>query len=129
MIFLGSEKSIAVIGASADRKKFGNKCVRAYNSLGWQVFPINPKEEEIEGLKCYHSITNLPFLPSRVSIYLPPQITANLIPAFSSLGVKEVFLNPGAESDELIQKLKAAGIKPVLKCSIVFEGLSPSTFN
>ncbi len=123
-----SKKSIAVIGASANRSKFGNKCVRAYKSLGWIVFPINPRERFIEGLKCYSSILELPFVPNRVSIYLKPEVSLGLVEDLSKFGVKEVFLNPGSESEALISKLKAAGIKPVLACSIAFEGLSPNNF-
>ena len=121
--------SIAVIGASANREKFGNKCVRAYLKLGWEVFPVNPKENEIEGLKCYASITELPSVPDRVSIYLPPQVTISIIPDLLQAGVKGVILNPGGESDNLVKALRDNGIIPRLVCSIRIEGLSPEEFS
>ena len=71
--------SIAIIGASIHTEKFGNKAVRVYKKLGWVVYPINPKEKEIENTKAYASITDLPQTPDRVSIYLPPQITLKII--------------------------------------------------
>ena len=118
-------KSIAILGASSNREKFGNKAVRAYISMGWVVFPINPKEESIEGVKCYASIKALPQKPQRVSIYLPPQITISLIPELKAAGAREIILNPGAESDALIEALEKSGIKPLLLCSIRDIGIDP----
>jgi hypothetical protein len=120
--------SIAIIGASNNKNKFGNKCVRAYQSIGWKVFPINTKENNIEGLKCYQSITQLPYKPDRVSIYLPPNITISLIPELLKAKIKNVILNPGAESEELIKALHENGIKTTLACSIRLEGLNPDDF-
>ncbi len=120
--------SIAILGASANREKFGNKCVRAYQKLGWAVYPINPKESLIEGLKCYSSLTEIPSKPERISIYLPPQVTVSLIPDFLETGVKKVLLNPGAESDELVKNLRDNGIIPQLICSIKLAGMAPEDF-
>ena len=117
--------SIAIIGASAKKEKYGNKCVRAYKQLGWAVYPINPKEAEIEKLKCYKSILELPTKPDRVSIYLSPQVTVSLIPELLEAGIKTLILNPGAESDELVKNLRDNGIVPKLICSIRMEGLNP----
>jgi len=120
-------QSIAVIGASVNKEKSGNKCVRAYKQLGWKVFPINPKEKEIEGIKCYFSIKELPEKPERVSVYLPPQITISLIPELIKAGIKKVILNPGAESDELVTELKQNKIEPINVCSILLEGIDPDS--
>tara|TARA_Y100000310_G_scaffold345864_1_gene471818 strand:+ start:11980 stop:12402 length:423 start_codon:yes stop_codon:yes gene_type:complete len=120
-------KTIAIIGASVNRKKFGNKCVRAYKQLGWKIFPINPKEKEIEGIKCYSSINELPEKPDRVSVYLPSQVTISLIPELKEAGISGVILNPGAESDELVAELKQNNIEPVKVCSIRLEGIDPDS--
>ncbi len=120
-------KSIAVIGASANREKFGNKCVRAYKQLGWRVFPVNPKENEVEGLKCYSSVLQLPVVPDRVSIYLPPQVTLSIIPELAEAGIKSVVLNPGAESAELVSALSGQKIFAEQRCSIRMEGIDPES--
>lgn len=120
-------KSIAIIGASSNREKFGNKAVRAYLSKGWLVFPINPREEFIEGVKCHKSIKDLKQKPDRISIYLPPAVTSSIIPELKEVLAKEVILNPGAESDELIAALKKSGITPLLICSIRDIGIDPDT--
>ena len=120
--------SIAIIGASIHTEKFGNKAVRVYKKLGWVVYPINPKEKEIENTKAYASINDLPEKPDRISIYLPPQITLKIIPELKEFGVKEVILNPGTESDELIQALKENSINPIVACSIRMTGVNPDNF-
>src|SRR3989344_1239318 len=102
-------RSIAIIGASNNRSKFSNKCVRAYQMLGWRVFPVNPKENAIEGLACFPSILQVPQKPERVVVYLPPSVTLSIVNEFKDAGVKEVILNHGAESDELVAAFKKAG--------------------
>ncbi|HZX19756.1 MAG TPA: CoA-binding protein [archaeon] len=121
-------RSIAIIGASANKEKFGNKCVRVYKDLGWKVFPINPVEKAIEGVKCYSSINDVPEKPDLVSIYIPSKVTLTLLEDFKKIGLKEVILNPGAESEELIAALQKAGIKSKLVCSIRMQGISPEDY-
>ncbi|PIN85240.1 MAG: CoA-binding protein [Candidatus Diapherotrites archaeon CG11_big_fil_rev_8_21_14_0_20_37_9] len=121
-------KSIAVVGASKNTEKFSNKCIRAYLSIGWKVYPVNPRENEIEGQKCFASVKEIHSKPDIVSVYLPSNITRTIISDFVAVGIKEIILNPGAESDELISELKAVGIKPLLVCSIRLQGLFPGNF-
>ncbi len=65
----------AVVGASTNRDKFGNKVLRAYQRKGFKVYPINPREPEIEGLKAYVDLKSLPETPRGVSIITPPPVT------------------------------------------------------
>lgn len=118
-------RSVAVIGASNDRRKYGNKAVRAYAQLGWVVYPINPNEAEIEGLPAYRSILDVPGSVDRASFYVPPQVGLRVIDEVAQKGVSEVYLNPGAESPELIQRARELGIEPVVACSILAVGVSP----
>ncbi|MBS3131228.1 CoA-binding protein, partial [Candidatus Woesearchaeota archaeon] len=104
--------SIAIIGASANREKFGNKAVRAYAKKGWKVFPINPTAEEIEGLKCYPSVLEIKEDVSIASLYLPPEVGIRIISELSRKGIERLYLNPGTESEELIKKCKRYGIQP-----------------
>ncbi|MFC2174992.1 CoA-binding protein [archaeon] len=118
--------NIAVIGASNDKEKWGNKAVRAYATMGWTVFPINPHDREVEGLEAYKSVLKVPYKIDRVSLYTPAEVSLKLVNQIRKVGAKEVFINPGAESDELIEALKKAGIKPLLQCSIIAIGVDPS---
>lgn len=120
--------NIAVIGASKDRSKFGNKCVRAYKSKNHKVFPVNPKEAEIEGLKCYKSIKEIKEKLDIVSLYLPPKIGESVVDEIIKVKPKKVYLNPGTESEVIVRKLLDAGIEIKQECSIVALGLSPALF-
>ena len=118
--------SIAIIGASTNREKYGNKAVRAYVQKEYKVYPIHPKEEFIEGIKTYRSVLDVPDSIDLASFYIPPQVGLKVIEEVAKKGIKEVYLNPGAESDELYEKAKKLGITPIVGCSIIAIGLSPN---
>jgi len=118
-------RSVAVIGASNDRRKYGNKAVRAYARLGYVVYPVNPNEQEIEGLPAYRSILDIPGRVDRAVFYVPPHVGLRVIEEVAQKGVEEVYLNPGAESPELIRRAQDLGIEPVVACSILAVGISP----
>ena len=119
-------KTIVILGASADRAKFGNKAVRAFVQQGWQVFPVNPKEATIEGLSAFKSIADVPVRPDRVSVYLPPPVLLKVLPDIAAKGCGELWLNPGTESDEVLAEAERLGLNVVQACSIVGVGVSPS---
>ena len=121
-----NRQTIAIIGASNDRSKFGNKAVRAFLQQGYEVFPVNPKEETIEGLRAFKSIADVPVRPQRISVYLPPPVVLNVLPEIASKGCDELWLNPGTESDEVIAKAERFGLNVVQACSIVGVGVSPA---
>jgi uncharacterized protein len=114
-----------VVGASNNRRKFGNRALRAYREQGYTVVPINPHEREIEGLKAYASVQDVPGPIDLATFYVPPDIGAKVIHDVIAKGIPEVWLNPGADSDELIAKARALGIRPIVACSIVALGLNP----
>jgi len=119
-------RTVAIIGASNDRSKFGNKAVRAFLQQGYEVFPVNPKEETIEGLPAFKSIADLPVRPDRVSVYLPPVVLLKVLPAIAAKGCDELWLNPGTESDDVLAEAERLGLNVIQACSIVGVGISPS---
>lgn len=121
-------KTVAVIGASPERRKFGNKSLRAHASVGWNVIPINPAATEVEGRRAYKSISEVPEPIDRVTMYVPPAVGITLLEEIAAKKPSEFWLNPGTESRELIQKAKELGLDPILGCSIVDLGVSPSDF-
>lgn len=123
------EKTVAVVGASADRSKYSNKSVRAHIKQGWEVYPVNPKGGEIEGLKVYTSLAEIPVKLDRVTLYLPAEIGLKTLPAIAAARPDELFVNPGAESDELVAEAQRLGLDPILACSIVDLGRSPAEFS
>jgi len=121
-------KTIAIIGASADRRKYGNKAVRAHVQGDWTVYPVNPKEPEIEGVACYASIREVPEPIDRVAMYVPPKVGRTMLDDIAAKHPAEFYLNPGSEDDALIEEAMALGLKPIQACSIVHLGLRPDMF-
>ena len=122
---MSSSKVVAVIGASNNRRKFGNRAVRAYLDQGYTVVPINPHEHEVEGLKAYASVLDVPGTIDMASFYVPPDVGEQIIDEIARKQIAEVWLNPGAESDELIARARALSLKPIVACSIVALGRNP----
>ncbi len=121
-------KTIAIVGASADRTKYGNKAVRAFLDGGWTVYPVHPKAETIEGQKAYASIAAVPEPLQRISMYVPPAIGTSMLDAIAAKPHEEFFLNPGSEDPALVAEAEARGLKPVQACSIVNIGLRPDMY-
>jgi predicted CoA-binding protein len=118
--------SVAVIGASSTRQKFGNKAVRAYLRQGWTVYPVNPTETTVEGLKVYPTIADIPGAVDRVSMYVPASVGITLLDAIKAKApTAELFLNPGSESDALIDRAAALGLETIQACAIVDIGERP----
>ena len=119
--------SVAVIGASNQAHKFGNKAVRAYRRQGWTVYPVHPRATEIEGLRTYSSLRDVPAPLDRVSLYLPPETGLDVLDDLAAVPHKEFYVNPGAESPQLIARAEELGLQPIQACSIVEIGVSPSS--
>ena len=118
-------KVVAVIGASSDRRKFGNRAVRAFIKEGYTVIPINPHEAEVEGLRTYASVLDVPGPIDMASFYVPPKVGERVMNEVARKQIPEVWLNPGAESDELIALARHLSIRPIVACSIVSVGQNP----
>jgi predicted CoA-binding protein len=118
-------KVVAVIGASSNRSKFGNRAVRAFREQGYTVVPINPHETEVEGLKAYRSVLDVPGTIDMASLYVPPEIGEQVIEEIARKGIAEVWFNPGAESDALIARARTLQIQPIVACSIMAIGQNP----
>ena len=122
------KQKIAVVGASTDRSKYGNKCVRAYAAEGWEVFPVNPGATEVEGLRAYASIQEVPGELDRISVYLPPRVAAGLILELANKGAREVWFNPGSANPEVLAKARDHGLAVRDSCSIRDIGRAPAEF-
>ena len=118
--------TVAVVGASADRAKYGNKSVRAHLQQGYDVYPVNPRGGEIEGLPVVTSLGDISADLDRISMYVPPHVGLAMLNEIAAKGCRELWLNPGSESPELIEKAQQAGLNVVVACSIVDLGVSPA---
>ncbi len=100
----------AVVGASRSRVKYGNKVLRAYLQNERPVFPVNPRASEVEGLESFRNLESVPGLVHGVSIITPPDISRDIVDEASRLGIKNVWFQPGAESDEALERAEKAGM-------------------
>jgi len=104
-----SGQVFAVVGASRDRSKFGNRVLRAYLAHGRRALPVNPREPEVEGLVCVADLAALGEPVDGVSIITPPEVTAGVVEQALALGMRRLWLQPGAEHEGAIEKARAAG--------------------
>ncbi len=118
-------KTVAIIGASSNREKYGNKAVRAFTRRGYTVYPVNPSETEIEGLRAFASIRDVPERPQIVSVYLPPPRLLAILPEIAVRGCDELFLNPGTESDAVLAECERLSLNAIQACSIIAVGETP----
>jgi uncharacterized protein len=118
-------KIVAVIGASSNRRKFGNRAVRAFRHQGYTVIPINPHETEVEGLKAYPSVLDVPGPIDMASVYVPPEVGEQVMEEIALKKIPEVWLNPGADGDAVIARARSLQITPIIACSIVAIGENP----
>ena len=121
-------KTVAVVGASATRAKFGNKALRAFRAEGYRVIPINPNESEVEGLKTYASVLDVPDPIDMATVYVQPEVTLRLLDEFARKGIAEIWVNPGAEDDAVMAEARRRGLKVFFACSIIGIGRNPSDF-
>ena len=118
-------KVVAVIGASNDRHKFGNRALRAFRQQGYTVVPINPNASEVEGLKSYASVLDVAGPIDMATFYVPSDVGERIIDEIARKQIPEVWLNPGSESDALVERARALNLKPIIACSIVGIGQNP----
>jgi predicted CoA-binding protein len=121
-------KVVAVVGASNDRHKFGNKALRAFQAEGYTVIPVNPNESQVEGLPTYASVLDVPGKIDMATVYVQPDVAQRLLVEFERKGIPEIWINPGAESDELLAEARRRKLNTIAACSIVAIGRSPYSF-
>ena len=121
-------KTVAVIGASSNRGKFGNKALRAFAHRGYRVIPINPNEAEVEGHKAYPSVLDVPGAVDMATVYVPGSVGVKIMDDLAKKGVGEVWLNPGADDRPVVDRAHALGLKTIIACSIIGIGESPARY-
>lgn len=121
--FLNSA-AFGVVGASANRAKFGNMVLRCYLQDSRVVYPVNPQLDEVEGITCLKSINDLPDNVESISIITPPSVTEQVVELAHTKGIKNIWMQPGAESEVAVQKCTEYGINVIAdgSCILVMLG-------
>ena len=118
--------TVAVIGASSDRSKFGNKAVRAFAKFGYHVYPIHPRETEVEGWPVFRNLAAVPAdALDAVTLYLPPSAGVKVLDEIVGRPVQAVWLNPGADAPEVVARARELGLPVRIGCSIRAIGADP----
>ncbi len=120
--------TVAVIGASNDRRKFGNKALRAFRAQGYTLIPINPRLAEVEGERAYPRLTDYPGTIDEATVYVPAEAGLGVIEDIAAKKIPIVWLNPGADDPEVVIRARALGLQPRVACSIIGVGESPSRY-
>jgi len=123
-----SMKTVAVVGASPDRHKFGNKALRAFREAGYRAIPITPNHATVEGETAYATVGDYPGEIDMATIYVPPQIADQILESLAKKGIGEVWFNPGADDPGVLARARTLGLRPIQACSIIGIGRSPSRF-
>ena len=108
---LSSDYTYAIVGASNDKSKYGNTVLLDLKNFGFNVIPVNPKEEYIENMKCYESVKDINPRPKMVVTVVPPQVTNKVVMECKEAGIKRVWMQPGSESDTAIEFCSKNGIE------------------
>lgn len=121
-------KTVAIVGASSNRRKFGNRALRAFERQGFIVLAINPNEAEVEGHKTYASVLDVPGPIDMATVYVQPEVAERLLDEFEKKQIPEIWINPGAESDSLMARARQRKLNAIFACSIIGIGRSPNEF-
>ena len=121
-------KTVAVVGASNQREKFGNKALRAFRDAGHTVVPINPHASEVEGIKAYRSVLDVPGTIDMATVYVQPDVVYRLLDEFQRKQIPEIWLNPGADTDDVLDEARRRKLNVIAACSIIGIGKSPSSY-
>lgn len=117
--FLLEQKVWAVVGATQDPEKYGNKIYRKLKSTGYKVYPINPNYKDIDGDPCYKNLSSLPEIPQVINMVVAPYRGEKIINEAAQLGIKYAWFQPGSIDDELLELTKKLGIQSVQACVLV----------
>ena len=119
-----ASKAFGVVGASANRDKYGNKVLRVYLQHGMRVIPINPREKEIEGIPCVAGVSDLPSEVKSISVITPPAVTEQVVDMAIAKGVENIWMQPGAENPVAVDKCRKNNINVIAdgSCILVVLG-------
>jgi predicted CoA-binding protein len=115
------KKNWAVVGATNNTEKFGYKIFKALKAAGYTVYPVNPGVDAILGDKCYSALKDLPVVPEVVNVVVPPKVGEQIMHNCAELGIKNVWLQPGANAASVVRTAKDVGLTVVDQHCVLTE--------
>jgi hypothetical protein len=114
-----SQKRFAIVGATDDPQSYGHEIFNNLRSRGYEVYPVNPRLKELEGLKCYPTLSDIPVKVDVVDIVVPPRVAEEVVKEAKRLGLERIWLQPGAESEAAITFCRENGMKVVYNACVM----------
>ena len=116
-----SQKRFAIVGATDDPQKYGNEIFKNLLSRGYEVYPVNPRLKELEGVKCYPTLSDIPVRVDVVDIVVPPMVAEEVVKEARRLGLERIWLQPGAESEAIVSFCQENGMKVVYNVCVMMN--------
>lgn len=122
-----TEKKLGLVGASRGGHKFGNKVLKELSSKGYEIIPVHPEAEMIDGVPCVRSVADLPADVHGLILVVPPAASEQLVAEAAARGIRRVWLQQGAESDAVLARCIELGVAAVAgECILMFA--EPTAF-
>jgi len=115
------QKRFAVVGSFRHKSKYAYQILKALKDRGYEVYPVNPRLKEVEGLTCYPSVKDIPIVCDVADIVTPPVVTAKVVGECRDKGITRIWLQPGAESESIIEFCRKNNLKVVFNLCVMLE--------
>ena len=116
-----NRKNFAVVGSFRNESKYAYRIFNKLKEEGYEVYPVNPSSQEVLGEKCYKRISDIPFTVDVANIVTPPKVTEKIAQECLEKGIKRLWLQPGAENDNVIKFCKENDIQIVYGLCVMMK--------
>jgi len=117
------QKKFAVVGSFRNETKYAYKILKTLIKKGCEVYPVNPSCSDVDGVKCYKSVSDIPFDIDVVNVVTPPSVTETIIKECREKSIKRVWLQPGAENEAAIKFCRDNNIDVIYGLCVMLESL------
>ncbi len=113
--------TIALVGATDNESKYGHTIFVDLKRKGYRVYPVNLRRDTVQGEKAYSRLADIPEPPTIVNFVIPPRFTLHVLKQCLELGLMNVFIQPGAESPEVMEFIQENGFNYLANACIMVE--------
>ena len=115
------QKKFAIVGSFRNESKYAYRILKTLMKKEYEVYPVNPRLKEVEGVACYASVKDIPVIVDVADLVTPPEVTEKVVRECKEIGIARVWLQPGAENEKVIQFCKENDIKLIYGLCVMLE--------
>jgi len=115
------QKKFAIVGSFRNESKYAYKILKTLIKKGYEVYPVNPSLDDVDGIKCYKRISDIPFNIDVANLVTPPSVSEAIVKECWKKSIKRVWLQPGAESEAAIKFCRDNGIDVIYGLCVMVE--------